>query len=77
MAIESSDLSRDEELDRVVSRRVEDPTAATAGDERAYRAADPDPEHAPDSDPGGAGSTAERESRDQRRDEDDEPLRSE
>jgi hypothetical protein len=77
MAIESDDRTDDEELDRVVSRRVENPTAATAEDERAYRAAAPEAESVPDSDLGGAGSTAERASRDQSRDADDEPLRSE
>jgi hypothetical protein len=34
---------QDEETDRAVSRRVDNPTSASEADERAYAAADPDP----------------------------------
>jgi hypothetical protein len=62
-----------EELDRVVSRRVDHPTAATREDERAYRAAE---EAAPaaETDSGGAGGTAERAARSTEADG-DEPSR--
>lgn len=67
-----------EELDRVVSRRVEHPTDATTDDERAYRAAAPSAEAAADTDTGGSGGAAERASRDMDGpDEDDEPTRPE
>jgi hypothetical protein len=42
------------EEDRVVSRRVDNPTEASPQDERAYRAADP----VPDADPAGASDDA-------------------
>ena len=63
-----------EELDRVVSRRVDRPTTATAEDERAYRAAEGAP--AADTDSGGAGGAAERAARSTETD-DGEPTRSE
>jgi hypothetical protein len=47
---ESSRPDSPEEEDRVVSRRVDNPTRATEEDERAYRAADPLPD-------GGEGDT--------------------
>ena len=47
------------EEDRVVSRRVDNPTEASPEDERAYRAADPAPDagptHAPDDAPDDTG----------------------
>lgn len=52
------------EEDRVVSRRVENPTAATDADERAYAAADPRAEPEPDTGDGGSGGTTERAARD-------------
>lgn len=59
------------EEDRVVSRRVDNPTAATEEDERAYRAAERDPDPSPpDSGSGGSGGTLERASRDLSTDED-------
>ncbi|MBW0113438.1 hypothetical protein I4I84_32540, partial [Pseudonocardia sp. KRD-182] len=45
----------DEDLDRVVSRRVDNPTNADADDERAYAAADPGSTDDTDTDPGGSG----------------------
>lgn len=44
MTTESARPDSPEEEDRVVSRRVDNPTAATEEDERAYRAADPLPD---------------------------------
>lgn len=44
MTTESARPDRPEEEDRVVSRRVDNPTAASEEDERAYRAADPLPD---------------------------------
>jgi len=70
-----------EELDRVVSRRVENTTDATTDDEAAYRAAEPSvpsSETDTDTDSGGSGGAAERASRDMDGPgEDDEPTRSE
>jgi hypothetical protein len=64
----------DEELDRVVSRRVERPTGATESDEKAYEAADPLPDSDPaDSYRGAAGGQAE----EGEPDVDSEPRRSE
>jgi hypothetical protein len=62
------------EEDRVVSRRVENPTKADPGDEQVYRAADPgpgsDPVDAPRGPTGGAtGETSP--------DDESEPTRSE
>lgn len=67
------------EEDRVVSRRVDNPTAAGPEDERAYRAADPDADPAtPDrSSDGGGGSTSERAERDLDSSDESEPTRSE
>ena len=60
--------------DRVVSRRVDNPTAADPGDERAYRAADPEPEGDPvDAPRGPTGGAADGPSPD----DDSEPTRSE
>jgi hypothetical protein len=73
----TDDQSRDGgDADRVVSRRVDNPTEATAEDERSYAAADADPgpaarHPAPDSD-----GTTERADRDMAT-ESDEPTRSE
>ena len=65
-----------EEVDREVSRRVENPTDATADDAQAYRPPSTGPEA--DTDGGGSGGAAERASRDMDGpDEDDEPTRSE
>lgn len=62
------------EEDRVVSRRVDNPTQAEPGDERAYRAADPgpdgDPVDAPRGPTGGTGTGSGP-------DDDSEPTRSE
>ncbi|MCW2718212.1 hypothetical protein [Pseudonocardia sp.] len=70
--------STSEDMDRVVSRRVDNPTGATAEDERAYRAAPPSAEDATDTDSGGTGGAAERADRDMDGPgEDDEPARSE
>lgn len=66
------------EEDRVVSRRVDNPTAATEDDERAYAASSPDPvgDQEPNRPaPDGAGTT-ERAERDLRT-ETAEPTRSE
>jgi hypothetical protein len=66
-----------EELDRVVSRRVDRPTAATTEDERAYRAAEGAPSTIDtDTDSGGTGGAAERAARSTETD-DGEPTRSE
>jgi hypothetical protein len=73
---ESSHESWTEE-DRVVSRRVDNPTSADEGDERAYRAADPTADPSPDRRSGGGGSTAERADRDLDADDESEPTRSE
>ncbi len=67
----------DEDLDRVVSRRVEHPTAAEAGDDRVHAAADPSATDASDTDQGGHGSTSERAARDLDGDDESEPTRSE
>lgn len=67
----------DEHLDRVVSRRVEHPTAAEPGDDRVHAAADPTAAAAPDTDPGGTGGEAERAARDLDDDSESEPTRSE
>lgn len=69
--------SEPEDLDRVVSRRVDNPTTATPDDERVYRAADPSTELEPDTATGGTGGASERAARDQSCDEDSEPTRSE
>jgi hypothetical protein len=62
--------------DRVVSRRVDNPTEATEEDGSAYAAADPDPRPHPNHPaPDGAGTT-ERADRDLAA-ESDEPTRSE
>ncbi len=65
-----------EDLDRVVSRRVDHPTDATTDDSRSYRPPSVEPDT--DTDSGGVGGAAERASRDMDGpDEDDEPTRSE
>ncbi|WP_346281349.1 hypothetical protein [Pseudonocardia sp.] len=71
--------SRTEE-DRVVSRRVDNPTAAGPEDERAYRAADPGPDAEPGGDgpaSEGHGSTTERAEYDLDAADESEPTRSE
>jgi hypothetical protein len=61
--------------DRVVSRRVDNPTAAGPGDDRAYRAADPLPGSDPvDAPRGPTGGIAEKGSAP---DDSSEPMRSE
>ena len=71
-------VSTPENEDRVVSRRVDNPTEATQEDEAVYRAAPPDAEPESDTDSGGAGGAAVRASRDSGGPgEDDEPTRSE
>ena len=67
--------SRSEE-DRVVSRRVDNPTEATEQDERAYAAADDDPRPDPNHPAPDAAGTTERADRDLAS-ESDEPTRSE
>lgn len=66
-----------EENDRVVSRRVDNPTSAAPGDDRVHAAADPPAGEAPDTDPGGTGGAAERAAHDLDSDEESEPTRSE
>ncbi|HET6260046.1 MAG TPA: hypothetical protein VFE39_15525 [Pseudonocardia sp.] len=75
----SEPTSRTEE-DRVVSRRVDNPTAAGPEDERAYRAADPGPDAEPGGDgpaSEGHGSTTERAEYDLDAADESEPTRSE
>ncbi|WP_300010646.1 hypothetical protein [Pseudonocardia sp.] len=66
-----------EEIDRVVSRRVDNPTSADPGDDRVHAAADPSATDDPDTDPGGAGGASERAARDLDADDESEPTRSE
>lgn len=73
-----------DDTDRVVSRRVRNPTSAGPGDEAAYRAADPAPDGEPPADraaePAGAehGDGATERAAEQLRDEDESrPTRSE
>lgn len=62
MTTQSERPDSPEEEDRVVSRRVDNPTAATEEDERAYRAADPLPDGgAGDSYRGATGGVSEHE----------------
>jgi hypothetical protein len=76
MTAESARQNSSEEEDRVVSRRVDNPTAATEEDERAYDAADPLPDSGPeDSYRGATGGVSE--STDGDTDGDSEPTRSE
>jgi hypothetical protein len=64
--------------DRVVSRRVDNPTGAGPDDEHAYEAADAGSDPAgPDRSSGGEGSTAERADHDLDADDESEPTRSE
>jgi hypothetical protein len=71
---ESSDVSHVEE-DRVVGRRVDNPTSATEADERAYEAADPLPDSAgPDSYRGPTGGVS---GHDEEPNADSEPIRTE
>ncbi|MBW0119311.1 hypothetical protein [Pseudonocardia abyssalis] len=67
----------DEELDRVVSRRVDNPTRAEPGDDRVHAAADASAEDTPDTDPGGSGGAADRAATDLESDDESEPTRSE
>ncbi len=66
-----------EENDRVVSRRVDNPTAADPGDDRVHAAAQPSTQDDTVTDPGGAGGAAERAARDLDGDDESEPIRSE
>ena len=67
-------MTSNEEEDRVVSRRVENPTKAQPGDERAYRAGEPGPGTDPvDGSRGPTGGTTD----DPSPDEESEPTRSE
>ena len=72
--------SRTEE-DRVVSRRVDNPTKAAEEDERSYAAAnDRDADDSPDPDEqaaASAGSTTERAATERAADDESEPTRSE
>jgi hypothetical protein len=70
-------VTEPEELDRDVSRRVHNPTAATQDDEQAYRAADPGTEPEADTRSGGEGGASERAAREQVEDDESEPTRSE
>ena len=66
------------EEDRVVSRRVENPTQAGPGDEAAYAAADPVGRgEQTDTDSGGSGGESERAAHDLAADDESEPTRSE
>lgn len=66
-----------EENDRVVSRRVDNPTSADPGDDRVHAAADPSAQDDADTDRGGGGGTSERAARDLDGDDGSEPTRSE
>jgi hypothetical protein len=69
-----TDNGTSNEEDRVVSRRVDNPTEAGPGDERAYDAADPGPHGDPvDSPRGPTGGATDSPSPD----DDSEPTRSE
>ncbi len=70
-------VGRDTDEDRVVSRRVDNPTRAEPGDADAYAAADPPAEPEPDRDTGGAGGESTRAARDLAGDDESEPTRSE
>lgn len=69
--------SPNEETDRAISRRVDNPTAAAPGDDRVHAAADPSARDTPDTDPGGTGGAAERAAADLDSDDGSEPTRSE
>jgi hypothetical protein len=69
--------SLNEETDRTISRRVDNPTAAAPGDDRVHDAADPTALDTPDTDPGGTGGAAERAAADLDSDDESEPTRSE
>ena len=84
------DAASGSEEDRVVSRRVDNPTAATVDDERAYAAADPSPAPLPGPGRDSTARTAGRDggtttdttsttlrAEDDLRSESDEPARSE
>lgn len=70
-------MEPDEELDRVVSRRVDHPTAADPGDDRVHAAADASAIDDADTDRGGPGGESERAARDLHADDESEPTRSE
>lgn len=70
-------MEPDEQLDRVVSRRVDHPTDADPGDDRVHAAADPSPADEPDTDTGGPGAESERAARDLDSDDESELTRSE
>ncbi len=69
--------SPNEETDRNISRRVDNPTAAAPGDDGVHAAADPPAQESPDTDPGGGGGAAERAAADLDSDDESEPTRSE
>jgi hypothetical protein len=74
VARENDDANRVEE-DRVVGRRVDNPTSATGSDEQAYRAADPLPDSgAADSYRGATGGVS---GHDEEPDAESEPTRTE
>lgn len=66
-----------DDADRVVSRRVRNPTTASAGDEAAYRAADPVPADEVDSGRAGTGEASATEAAAETAAETGEPERSE
>lgn len=70
-------MSIPEEIDRVVSRRVDNPTSADPGDDDVHAAADPSAQDDPDTDRGGEGPESARAARDLDGDEESEPTRSE
>ena len=77
MSSPNEENDRPEETDRVVSRRVDNPTDAARGDDRVHAAADPSTGHGTDSDRGGTGGESERAARDLDSDDHSEPARSE
>lgn len=77
MRIPSEPVNGGEDQDRVVSRRVDNPTTAAPGDADVYRAAAPAAEPDADRDTGGGGGTAERAGRDLDTDDESGPTRSE
>lgn len=82
MVENAGDGGRDED-DRVVSRRVDNPTGADPGDDAVYRAADPAPDDSspsvdtPAGDRRSAGGTAESIEDEMKQSDESEPDRSE
>ena len=70
-------MTSSEDLDRVVSRRVDNPTDAEPGDQGVHAAADPSTATEADTDRGGDGTESERAARDLDGDDESEPTRSE